>query len=125
MTAPQMICHLSDSFRGVLGERAGGPPAPMPGLVRRTALKWIALYLPVPWPRGLRTRPAVDQEKGGTPPSEFALDLATLESALDRFGTQLEQVARRSHYLFGDLTETEWARWGYLHIDHHLRQFGL
>jgi len=26
--------------------------------------------------------------------------------------------------IFGPLTRAEWLRWGYLHADHHLRQFG-
>jgi hypothetical protein len=29
------------------------------------------------------------------------------------------------HPMFGDLTSWQWMRWGYLHTDHHLRQFGL
>jgi hypothetical protein len=27
--------------------------------------------------------------------------------------------------LFGELTPYQWLRWGYLHADHHLRQFGV
>jgi hypothetical protein len=26
--------------------------------------------------------------------------------------------------MFGPMTEKDWMRWGYLHADHHLRQFG-
>jgi hypothetical protein len=33
------------------------------------------------------------------------------------------QFAR--HPIFGELTEREWMRWGYLHTDHHFRQFGV
>lgn len=88
-------------------------------------MKLVALSLPLPWPHGLSTRPAVDQEKGGTPPSEFRQDLHELQLVTERFVAQLQMVAQRPHYLFGSLTPTEWARWGYRHIDHHLRQFGL
>jgi hypothetical protein len=28
------------------------------------------------------------------------------------------------HPIFGRITRAEWLRWGYLHADHHLRQFG-
>jgi hypothetical protein len=28
------------------------------------------------------------------------------------------------HPMFGAMTTLEWMRWGYLHTDHHLRQFG-
>jgi hypothetical protein len=30
-----------------------------------------------------------------------------------------------AHSFFGRLSRTEWLRWGYLHMDHHLRQFGV
>ena len=29
-----------------------------------------------------------------------------------------------SHPMFGPMTPEDWMRWGYLHADHHLRQFG-
>ena len=29
-----------------------------------------------------------------------------------------------SHPMFGPMTAADWMRWGYLHADHHLRQFG-
>lgn len=129
MTAPQMVCHLTDAFRGALGERApaagsAGPPRRAP-LLGRTVVKWAALYLPVPWPHGLRTAAAADAERGGTRPGEFADDVAALRAACERFWRGLPAVARRPHFLFGPLTEAEWARWGYRHVDHHLRQFGL
>jgi Protein of unknown function (DUF1569). len=125
MSAPQMICHLTDAFRGVMGER-GGPTiaAPSPPF-RQAIVKWIALFAPLPWPRGLRTAPAADQEEAGTPPSEFLQDRRALQLVITRFVDQLPDVSRRPHFLFGHLTPEEWARWGFRHIDHHLRQFGV
>ena len=120
-----MVCHLTDAFRNLLGERPTARGGPLPGRLRRTALKWVALYAPVPWPRGLRTVPEADQERGGTPPGVFAEDVAALIAACDRFLAARAELARRPHFLFGRLSEGEWARWGYMHIDHHLRQFGL
>ena len=29
------------------------------------------------------------------------------------------------HPIFGPLTTSQWMRWGYLHVYHHLRQFGV
>jgi hypothetical protein len=125
MTAPQMVCHLTDAFRGVLGERAHTATPPTGRTAPQRLLKWVALYAPVPWPHDLKTRPEADQEQGGTPPTEFAHDLATLNAACDRFVQQLDLITARPHYLFGMLSRSEWARWGYRHMDHHLRQFGL
>ena len=125
MTASQMVCHLSDAFRGVLGERgvaAGRAPG---SRLKYAFIKVFALYLPFPWPRGIKTRPDVDQELGGTRPGEFARDVAELERLCRRFADARGPDAHRAHFMFGTLTDAEWGRWGYRHMDHHLRQFGL
>lgn len=123
MTAPQMICHLTDSFLGVMGERPSTSPPPTLPQLRQRFMKLVALQLPVAWPRGMKTRPSVDQERGGTPPGDFATDVAHLVRTCERFATS--GAARAPHYLFGALSEVEWGRWGYKHMDHHLRQFGV
>jgi hypothetical protein len=126
MTAGQMVVHLTDAFRGVTGDRPATVKMPEPTFVSRTLVKWIALHSPMPWPHGLRTRPDVDQlAGGGTRPADFASDVAALETASQRFLQNIDDVASRPHFVFGILTPAEWARWGYLHMDHHLRQFGL
>ena len=121
MSVHEMVCHLSDSFRMVSEQKqvshASGP-------LRRTIVKWIALFLPVPWPAGLVTRPELDQEVGGTRPVDFAADVAELEALLDRITTRKGSFDGRSHPIFGAMSEASWLRWGYLHMDHHLRQFG-
>ena len=80
----------------------------------------------MPWPKGVPTRPEVDQLKGGTPPAEFAADAAGLRESIARF--TLPAASRdftfAAHPAFGPLSAWEWMRWGYLHADHHLRQFG-
>lgn len=127
MSAPQMVCHLTDAFRNLLGERPIASRSEPPTLFGRTIMKWVALYAPVHWPRGrLKTPPEADQELGGTPPSgDFAADVSALEVAATRFLAAGERGPRKPHYLFGPLTEQEWGQWAYRHMDHHLRQFGL
>ena len=123
MTAPQMVCHLSDVFLALMAERPVTSPTLVVPWLRRRLLKLFALQLPLPWPHGVKTRPEVDAEQGGTPPGDFSADVAALERACDRFIQK--GPARLEHYLFGPLTRAEWARWGYRHMDHHLRQFGV
>lgn len=126
MTAPQMICHLADSFRVTIGEkpwsleRVSVTPIPMPDWF----VKWVAFQVPLRWPRGTPTRPEVDPEKNGTPPAEFATDLNELLRLLERFTGRPRDLEWQPHPIFGCMTENEWMRWGYLHMDHHLRQFG-
>jgi hypothetical protein len=84
----------------------------------------MPLYAPLRWPSGVTTRPELAQDLGGTPPTDFIADVAELRTLMD-------VVARHTgaswppHPLFGPMSRRAWLRWGYLHVDHHLRQFGL
>jgi hypothetical protein len=120
MTSHQMLCHLTDSFLVALGERSASPAT---GLLQRSVMKWGALYVPIQWPKGTPTRPEIEQGAGGTPPVEFGYDGQKLSVAIDRFAASAV-LHGRFHPFFGSLTAAQWNRWGYLHTDHHLRQFG-
>jgi hypothetical protein len=122
MTAPQMICHLKDSFLACLGEREVSPAT---GFIQRTFMKWFALNVPLPWPKGVPTRPEVAQGVGGTTPTDFSIDRAGLIDTIARFCAPDPELGRHPHPIFGLMSQSEWMRWAYLHTDHHLRQFGL
>jgi hypothetical protein len=119
MSAHQMVCHLCDSYKVALGEKSVSMAT---GFLQQTVIKLLALRLPAKWPKGSPTRPEVEQGLGGTPPVEFEKDRAELISALNRFCSG-DLKLEIPHPFFGTLTRQEWMRWGYLHADHHLRQF--
>lgn len=119
MSARQMVCHLSDSFLAVTGQKEVSLAV---GLLYRTVLKWIALYVPLRWPAGIRTRPELDQLVGGTKPARFAEDVARLQRLVEKVTSA--EPGWHQHPRFGRMSDGEWLRWGYLHMDHHLRQFG-
>ena len=121
MSAHQMVCHLTDAFRMMTGDKLVSDST---SRLQRTIVKWIALYLPLSWPAGIPTRPEIDQELGGTRPAAFADDLDRL-AALVAQVTPAGRRDHRPHPIFGRMSEGAWLRWGYLHVDHHLRQFGL
>ncbi len=120
MTAPEMICHLTDSFKGVLGEL---PLGRVDTLFTRTVMKFAALRMPMHWPKGSPTMPEIDQKRRGTKPTSFARDRDELEAVTRRFLAGIG--AMRAHPLFGEMTPRQWRRWAYLHMDHHFRQFGV
>ena len=122
MNAAQMICHLNDSFLGITGDK----PMEIPrGFTVWPVLKYVALYAPGKWPQGVPTRPEFDQLAGdGTPPAQFDADVRSLLATLDRFSRRPRDFQFRPHPMFKKMSEAQWMRWGYLHMDHHLRQFG-
>jgi hypothetical protein len=120
MSAHEMLCHLSDAYQLAIGEKTASAAT---GFLQRTLMKWVALRTPLPWPKGLATRPEMEQGVGGTPPGVFEEDRRRLFVTFERFRGDLLDV-KIPHPIFGRLTREEWLRWGYLHADHHLRQFG-
>jgi len=122
------VCHLTDAYKGLLGERSRPAPAHTgPASLRARTAKLVrrlyGLTSPLPWPKGIPTPAPVDQEKGGTPPGVFEDDVEALRAAMTRFRDR-DGRDMAPHVLFGKLTRGEWGRWAYRHMDHHLRQFG-
>jgi hypothetical protein len=122
MSAHQMVCHLSDSFRAMIGRKA---VTPVTSPFQRPVVKCLALYAPLRWPPGILTSPEIDQEAGGTKPADFATDLADLEALVELLTDPVRRFEWHEHPIFGRMSDRSWFRWAYLHMDHHLRQFGL
>jgi len=122
MSVGQMVCHLDDSYRSVMGERSASDVSTV---FSRTVMKFVALWTPLPWPKGVPTMPEVDAERGGTPPAAFESDRARLEQSLRAFVAGARDGRCVRHPLFGEMSTADWLRWGYAHADHHLRQFGV
>ncbi|HUV97635.1 MAG TPA: DUF1569 domain-containing protein [Acidobacteriaceae bacterium] len=120
MSVDQMICHVRDAYWVGLGEKNVAMVAtPVP----RPVMKWLALRVPMQWRPGFKSAPEVAQDVDGTRPVEFESDRAALLSVVEQFCRQLPDPCV-PHPFFGRMTTNDWWRWGYLHTDHHLRQFG-
>ena len=81
MSAHQMVCHLSDGYRMFVGEKLV-PPAPVS--IPPVLLKWAALWIPIPWPKGFKAAPELDQHIGGTPGGSIAAAVYALNPPLRR-----------------------------------------
>ena len=116
----EMLCHLADSFLAMLGDR---PASAVDTWLSRSVVRWIALHTSLPWPKGVDTRPEVDPKRHGSKPVEFERDRLRVVELLQRFVQANGQCV--AHPIFGPMTRREWLLWGYGHVDHHLRQFGV
>jgi hypothetical protein len=121
MTVQEMVCHVRDAYEMPLGQRTAAS-IPLPGPIPRGLLKMLALKAPMKWPRGVQTVPEVQARVGGTPPAVFAGDVASLLHTFEAFAAASGPFP--PHPIFGPMSLRDWKRWGYLHADHHLRQFG-
>ena len=117
MDAPRMIVHLTAQLHTGLGELKCAPKkTPLNNwLMRRLIVYWL------PWPKGSPTAP----EFLAQPSATWDQDLATLRSAIARFGARGEGGEWPQHPAFGPLSGRMWGVLAWRHLDHHLRQFGV
>ncbi len=121
MSVNEMLCHLRGAFRTAMGEleRSGeAPPQPLPPKL----LKFFALRLPMQWPKGVPTVPELKLGAPAMRAGAFDEELRLAKGAMEEFLQPQQRLG--DHALFGKMTRGDWMRWGYLHADHHLRQFG-
>lgn len=120
MTVHQMLCHCTDQLRMAAGEL---PSLRRDSRLSRTLVKRLVLA-GMPAPRGkVQTVPELHQSMDGTRPTEFEADRRTLIDYINRFaGPPAPAVV---HPAFGPMSHEEWARFGWLHLNHHLKQFGV
>jgi hypothetical protein len=122
MTVHQMVVHCAEACRMARGDVR---PRELPRSWSRPVIKVIALYAPMRWPRGIRTVPEFDQvAAGGAPAGEFAADVAALSALLEGIAGRPPGTRWPRHPILGGMSERAWLRWAWLHMDHHLRQFG-
>ncbi len=119
MRVGEMVCHVRESYLVGLGERGAESvtmalPAPV--------MKWLALWTPMRWPHGVPTLPELRVGSAGLVTGAFADEKAGMMREMERFAAVRENVTH--HPIFGSMRPRDWMRWGYLHADHHLRQFG-
>lgn len=121
MNAHQTIVHLTDPLKAALGERTVPFEKSMFGVW--PVNKLISQFLP--WPKGAPTNPNFIQGIKGTKPVEFEKDVESLKETINRFSAQDKSVEFNLNPMFGKLSNDEWARTMWRHIDHHLRQFRI
>lgn len=123
LTPGEMLCHLGDAGDSVLGIRIA-PGKSWSGKSNRI-LKWVFLYSPIGFPRGVKTRSGVDPRREGTAPGEFAQDAARVDAGIRAMAVASHDALAPHHFFFGPMSREDWHRWAWRHVDYHLRQFGL
>jgi hypothetical protein len=79
-------------------------------------------YNDVPWQHNLPTAPdfVITEKK------DLEKEKAGLIAAIEQFvATAPTRTVLQVHPLFGKLTNEQWGKGLYKHVDHHLRQFGV
>lgn len=119
MTATEMLLHCNLANTQILEEHMAYE-APT---LKQRLVKTLSLYLVPAFPKNLRGAERNDT-KGHICDCEFDHQLAAFLTIIQRFPTHPNPITL-SHPAFGPLTQRQWGLAAWMHMDHHLRQFGV
>ncbi|HET9682911.1 MAG TPA: DUF1569 domain-containing protein [Gemmatimonadaceae bacterium] len=119
MTAAQMAAHCARTMEYALGEFSL-KRHPIGRLLGRRVLRSMIVD-GKPMERHAPTHKTVKV----TDARELEPERARLDRAIDRFAGGTAACTKEPHFFFGAMTPEEWATFSYVHLDHHLRQFGV
>lgn len=121
MNVHEMLVHAADQVRLSFGEKR----SPYRGTMMTSTFVKIMVLLGMPIPKGkIETTAELKQGVGGTKLTAFEQDRAILSDMVNNFETKYGETGFRKHPVFGDLNKHQWGRLAYLHLNHHLKQFG-
>jgi hypothetical protein len=118
MTVNQMVCHVRLAFVYTL---ENAPVTFIKGPLPPRVMKFAALRIPKHWPPSVPTVRRLKIDAPGMACTTFEQDRASAIAALASFCAVTNLT--HDHPYFGTMQHSDWMRWGYLHADHHLRQF--
>ena len=121
MSVGEMLCHCLDGSKMAVGEI---PPTDMSNFFTRNFVKYLVVYV-VPIPKDAPAAPEINPQKKGTKPQDFERERQLLIDEINNFAKLTDADFKGTHHIFGKLTPNQWARLGYKHLDHHLKQFGV
>jgi hypothetical protein len=119
MSPAQALAHCSAGMEVSVGLKF--PPRNLFGrLIGRRVLKTFLAGKPFP-----RNSPT-DKSYVVKDDRDFPVERQRLLELIDRFtGAGPGGCTKHPHSFFGPMTPLEWAELTYIHLDHHLRQFGV
>lgn len=122
MNVNEMICHCADQIRMALGKIE----IAFQGNFFMTKVLKNLILLGIPAPKGkVKTYKELDPLIGGTKPVGFDSDRKILIDKIKCFDKDYTPDAKILHPSFGPFSKSQWGRLIYVHLDHHLRQFGV
>ena len=117
MTVEQMVAHCTAQLKLALGEVVAEKQGH--SFMRSALGKWI-IFSNIPWPKGVNTPNEMNVEL-----NQFSF--TGMENSKNELLKYIDKVKAAGHFaphpFFGQLSQKEWGRLIYKHLDHHLKQF--
>jgi len=116
MDVAQMLAHVQQPLRVAYGEHT-----PKGNFLIRTLSIFFksSLYNEKPYAKNLPT----DKTFKIADPRDFIKEKESLVEMVNNFAP--EKLTTKPHPVFGALTQEQWSKSQWKHLDHHLQQFGV
>ncbi len=119
MSATQMLRHCNYAMLATLKGKSSGRRS----TIRQRILKFVVLNVVSKYPKNV-TAPKMLQMTTPIPENAFEQEKREFIDLVYRFSSCQSQI-ETMHPVFGNLNTKQWGYVTWMHLDHHLRQFGV
>src|SRR5207249_11394635 len=119
MNVNQALRHMNDGVKISFGEVK---VTAKNNFFTRTFMRWAILAGAPPPKEKAETFPEINMVERGINPADFSAEVRDLKNSIDRLA---EGKTIPVNAMLGKFSRENWGRLNYVHMDHHLRQFGV
>lgn len=120
MTPIEMLRHCSEAIHATLKPR----PFDTPATVKQKVVKFMMINVIPRLPKGAKAPKHINMQLQPFTLETFESELKNFGKAVETFSTYKEPILNKHPY-FGTMSNKHWGIISWMHMDHHLRQFGV
>ena len=120
MTPVEMLRHCSEAIHASLTPR----PFDTPPTFRQKVVKFMMINVIPKLPKGAKAPWYINMQLQPFTLESFEKELENFEKAVHTFQSHSTPITNKHPY-FGTMSNKEWGIVSWMHMDHHLRQFGV
>ena len=118
MNVAEMMHHCNKALKNLLTPVSGKPES-----LKQKILRFLFLYIVPKYPQNADAPNSINIKKNNIMPDSFIKEKGQLIESLVEF-QQYEGQIKYLHPYFGNMNRKQWGIITWMHMDHHLRQFG-
>lgn len=118
MNVAEMLRHCTLANTQIIQKELSYQPATL----KQKCIGFLCLYVLNGFPKNVKGAESIET-KGKVPVEKFSQELENFSACIQRFA-KMDTPIQLTHPAFGNLSAKEWGVAIWMHMDHHLRQFG-
>jgi hypothetical protein len=120
MTVTEMLHHCNTINKKILE----GNPNGKRSTLKQQLIKILVLHITKHIPKNIKIKPNSHHKKAPVPADNFEEEKKKFATTIREF-SETQKPIQGSHPILGKLSRKEWGIFTWLHMDHHLRQYGV